>query len=343
MRTKFDQQLETLHVELIQMGAVCEEAISAATQALLKKDETLAAAAEAVDSPDFKSTYADVCNGGTGTAAAYAEALRRICASALPEGFPSSNDLLGIAYLSALRREAARGNRAPIPYVVTRMGAGYREDMLTDGAYPSATALRAIIRETACDPVTLEAILDGTMPEDALTVFLDGIQRGDAPLDGDRLIPFYHALYRLKTAEELEHLAEWGGGLGGHVCRHAGNTANGADFFKALRTKYYTDARLRRALLFGAAGVTDGDLRATPTYTTLLAANERGCAYLKEWRKANKDASDGFAIVTKPADAPKGRQRELTERADALFTLCYPTPMSAGALVTRSPFIATKK
>ena len=303
----------------------------------------LAAAAEAVDSPAFKSTYADVCNAGMGTAAAYAEALRWICASTLPEGFPSSNDLLGIAYLSALRREEARGNRAPIPYVVTRMGAGYLEDTLTDGAYPSATALRAIIREAACDPVTLETILDGTMPEEALTVFLDGIQRGDAPLDGDRLIPFYHALYRLKTAEELEHLAEWGGGLGGHVCRHAGNTANGADFFKALRTKYYTDARLRRALLFGAAGVTDGDLRATPTYTTLLAANERGCAYLKEWRKANKDASDDFAIVTKPADAPKGRQRELTERADALFTLCYPTPMSAGALVARSPFIATKK
>jgi len=49
MRTKFDQQLETLHVELIQMGAVCEEAISAATQALLEKDEALAAAAEAAE------------------------------------------------------------------------------------------------------------------------------------------------------------------------------------------------------------------------------------------------------------------------------------------------------
>ena len=46
MRTRFDQQLETLHVELIRMGALCEDAISAATQALLQKDETLAEAAE---------------------------------------------------------------------------------------------------------------------------------------------------------------------------------------------------------------------------------------------------------------------------------------------------------
>lgn len=28
MRNKFDKQLETLHVELIKMGALCEDAIS---------------------------------------------------------------------------------------------------------------------------------------------------------------------------------------------------------------------------------------------------------------------------------------------------------------------------
>ena len=46
MRNRFDQQLEQLHVELIQMGAACEDAISAAAEALLKGDEALAQAAE---------------------------------------------------------------------------------------------------------------------------------------------------------------------------------------------------------------------------------------------------------------------------------------------------------
>ena len=45
MRNKFDEQLEKLHVELIQMGALCEEAISAAAEALLKGDRDLAQAA----------------------------------------------------------------------------------------------------------------------------------------------------------------------------------------------------------------------------------------------------------------------------------------------------------
>ena len=47
MRNQFDQQLELLNVELIRMGALCEEAISAAAKALLDGDETLAEAAKA--------------------------------------------------------------------------------------------------------------------------------------------------------------------------------------------------------------------------------------------------------------------------------------------------------
>ena len=45
MRKKFDEQLQRLHVELIQMGAACEDGISAAAEALLKGDESLVPAA----------------------------------------------------------------------------------------------------------------------------------------------------------------------------------------------------------------------------------------------------------------------------------------------------------
>ena len=45
MRNKFDEQLERLHVELIQMGAACEDALSDAAEALLKGHATLVPAA----------------------------------------------------------------------------------------------------------------------------------------------------------------------------------------------------------------------------------------------------------------------------------------------------------
>lgn len=41
MRNRFDQQLNTMHVELIKMGALCETAISSATKALLESDDKL--------------------------------------------------------------------------------------------------------------------------------------------------------------------------------------------------------------------------------------------------------------------------------------------------------------
>ena len=123
--------------------------------------------------------------------------------------------------------------------------------------------------------------------------------------------------------------------MAGHICRHAKDRATPEAFFEALRTKQYTDARLRRALLFGAIGVTESDLRAMPAYTTLLAANSRGRAYLKERRKTHRE--DGsFAVVTKPADTPEGRQRELGELGDSLFTLCFPSPRPAGDMMKRS-------
>ena len=46
MRNRFGEQLERLHVEMIQMGALCEDAISAAAKALLKGDEDLARSAQ---------------------------------------------------------------------------------------------------------------------------------------------------------------------------------------------------------------------------------------------------------------------------------------------------------
>ncbi len=42
MRTKFDEMLNALNIELIKMGALCEEAITCAIKALLDKDDEMA-------------------------------------------------------------------------------------------------------------------------------------------------------------------------------------------------------------------------------------------------------------------------------------------------------------
>ena len=49
MRSKFDEQLELLNIEMIEMGALCENAIASAAKALLEKDMALSDNAIAID------------------------------------------------------------------------------------------------------------------------------------------------------------------------------------------------------------------------------------------------------------------------------------------------------
>lgn len=298
----------------------------------------LTAAAKAASSPPLPETYATLCHSGMGTTAAYREALRTHMSMEIPDDFPSSNDLLGIAYLRALehlRNESEGASTVPTPRVVLRRGAAYREATLTADSYPSATALRGLIHAAAEDPVALASILDGTMPAPCLDILLRAVETDGAPCREDALLSAAQVLFRLSSPDHLAGFAELGGGLAAHLVSSALESATASDFFATARTKQYTDARLRRGMLFALAGVTAEDLSATPEYTVLLGATPRGRAYLAERRKA----ATALPIVTKPADAPLGRQRELSERADALFTLCMSTPRPAGTLFRRSPVI----
>ncbi len=289
-------------------------------------------AAALVRSPDFVEAYAAACREGKGTAGAFAQTLQALAkASALdlPDGFPSSNDLLGIAYLSAISN---LGSREMIPHTIKRKGQDYRDEILTDADYPSATALRRLIDEAACDPVSLSAMLEGTMPPDALDVLLNEIREKRAPVDMAPLCAFYHAHFRLAEGNLARDVtAEMGGGLREHLHKCARTAPTPEAFMTAIETKQYTRARLRRSLLFAVTGVTGADLASSPVYTRVLSANRQGRAFLSHAKKAREDKT--VEIITKPAHAPACRQRVLDERLDAIYTLCLPEPKEAGWLM----------
>lgn len=331
--------LSRLGVQVLAFGSECGDA------------GALAVAAELIERPDFQTAYTTFCREGMGSTAAYMKALRQVSEAndapggdhafgptmekAFPDGCPSANDLLGINYLSAIR---VLGSSLR-PLVIRREGSGYRDDRIIDGAYPSATALRAVIREAACDPEALAAILEGTMPPESLRLLIEAIRREECPVDDQRLPTLCHAMLRLSDVSQWDGIAEMNGGVAGHMIHAARSSATPSAFMEAIRTKQYTDARLRRAMLFALTGVTVDDLRARPAYTILLAASRRGCDFLRDYRRATKDAADALPVITKPADAPDGRQRRLAERADALFTLTLPSPKPAGEMLRRTPWV----
>ena len=74
--------------------------------------------------------------------------------------------------------------------------------------------------------------------------------------------------------------------------------------------------------------------KSLPEYTTFLAANDVGRAFLSESRK-----SRSFNIVTKPADAPDSVQARLTEAADELYALAMQNGAPIDFFVKQKPRI----
>ncbi len=134
-----------------------------------------------------------------------------------------------------------------------------------------------------------------------------------------------HGYCRL-FAEHDAVYAEGGGGLWDRILSAAMTARDADEFFTRAATKKYTDARIRRAILFAMLRVTREMLTAPPPFTVLLGANERGRAYLSALRKKGT-----FPILTKPAHAPDEIAPQYTTHtaADRLYTMCM-TPWESG-------------
>ena len=155
------------------------------------------------------------------------------------------------------------------------------------------------------------------MPEASVKMIKKAIAEGDitdTALIG-RLILGY---YRLASPENLSILAELDGGVANRIFKTAMAAGSYEEFFELLKTKRYTDAKLRRALLFGMCGVTPRLIESYPEYVTLLGANDRGRELLRRLNKEKKCVP----IVTKPADAPReSEQYRVGAALDSVFTL----------------------
>ena len=263
-----------------------------------------------------------------GTADGYFTALGKAYEDAYGESFcPASNDILGIEYCKAI----LAGGYAVKPFAVKRQGDSFRADAVTDGKFASATALRRLIREEGIDAIT------PYVPEDTARLLGKAISRGDAPVDITRIESAVLSFFRLADPERLSALAELGGGLGNRICEAARDAVSLSELLARVATKKYTDARIRRAILFAMTGVTSDDLRVPVGYATVLAANARGCELLSRLRKEAR----GIPVITKPADGKTvhPRQYALSLASDSLFTLAQPTARPAGEYIRKNPVI----
>lgn len=285
--------------------------------------DLLARAADAADRGDFREEYARLCSEGEGSAKAYFDLLARSSGVEF-----SSNDLLGIEYIRAVRRN---GNKLSVR-TVKRQGTEYRGEDIAKGELPSATALRA-----AWAKKDLASSAE-YMPAEVFAVMKKAAERGELT-DISMLDSAAVSFFRLHEGAELEHFAENGGGLANRICGAARESVSYDELVDRVRTKRYTDARIRRAMLFAMTAVKEELLHSPVGYTVLLGASMAGRELLAELRKKHR-----LPIITKAADAPRNSGQYIaTEKLDSLFTLARRSRAEAFAMMKKGAYLGVNE
>lgn len=277
--------------------------------------EVLSALADKAPDGDYRENVAQK----TGDAVAYFEAL----GEAVP-----SNDILALEYLRAIKREAP----FVTPLAVCREGATYRETVLKNGEFPSATALRQALARGES--------VSAYIPEVAREFFESAISRYGIA-DTARLGTAILAHLRTNGAQNsaFDEIADCGGGLARRLQRAAWQARDYGELCQEAATKRYTAGRIRRALLYLLAGVKKEDLVAHPVYLRLLAANDTGRAFLAKTAKTRT-----VHVVTKQADivalgVVAARQHALERVVNGLFALCFDGTVTPHMLETEKPYL----
>lgn len=249
----------------------------------------------------------------------------------------SSNDVLGIEYIRTIRTHGY----AITPALMKRLGDGYRETSLGLSEYASATAIRNAIFSDNWDEAA------AYLPTAMQTILARERRNGNAPASLaclERAILFF---WRMAAPASLSSLAELGGGLAKRLVSAAGKARTLDELYALAATKKYTNAHIRRAVLYGMIGVRWADLEVAPAYTNLLATNDKGREILASLRRGEQ----AVPVLTKPSDIDAlcdkylvradtlRRAHLLAARADALYALALPNAEESGRWLSAKPFL----
>lgn len=272
---------------------------------------------------DFEERYRQLCRAGKGSAAAYFEAYRAVTGVPLSD---SPNDILAVNYVKELLR---LGRQADI-FPVRRNGDGYNETSIGASGYPSARALRALMREGGVDA------LRGYVPDATLEALEEARNNG---LCMSRIENIEHDILTFLRVSDPDSvkLPDADSSLSDRIFAVAREVCGYDELIRRASASNYTAARVRRTVLGLMLGVTVDDWRREAAYVQLLAANSCGRTYLASRRRAG-----GLPVITKPADAVGvcGGERHwtLAQRSEALWCMTLPTPCPAAALTKMHPW-----
>jgi predicted nucleotidyltransferase len=218
----------------------------------------------------------------------YAVARSQVYEQLYQETLPStSNDILALEYLSSISRH----HLDICPMILTRTS-----------PY-SATAARHALYHT--DKDTLKFYLPENFVDQASTMNVTGFFSLDPVL-----IPYL----LLSDPDELTKYADMTYDLASSLINHAFYVQNSEQLLQKSASKSYTNARIRRALLFSLFRVTVDQLHRLPKTVNFLGANQRGREFLR-----SSSENSLLSIVSRRPDSSVSESFDFVRKADLVY------------------------
>ena len=214
-----------------------------------------------------------------------------------------SNDILGIEYIRAIKKQRAR----IIPLTHKREGGGYLSDDC-DVRYPSASAIRKLLSDRDLERIS------SCMPAEAFTALASSLSDFDA--EGRKKTLFDMLMPKLiyTPSDRLSELAFLSGGLAQRIKKAAEHAVDLDDFYRLAATKVYTNGRIRRASLCALCEIEADAIKTPPEYLSLLGVSARGREYISSLKSE-------IEICTTMRQKKKYASFEYEKRFDGLYSL----------------------
>jgi predicted nucleotidyltransferase len=265
--------------------------------------ELLKEAAGAVHYAQTTDEFFVAMKRGKSYPAALQEAVSEFYTDDVVDVLTSPNNTLAVEYLKALNESGS----SITPFTVKRIGAEHDQVGHDDLGVPCASQIRKIMLEQGGDFACIE-----------------------------RLETAILAKLRMMSEKEIKRAPNVHGGLENRIFKAARAARSLNELYFLSKTKRYTMARIRRAVLCCFLGITQGDVKLSPQYVRILGMNSRGKEILGRDCALPMDTS--LAALAKKSDDCR-RQAMLEDRCTNIYGLAFEKNRLCGKEFTTKPIL----
>ena len=260
--------------------------------------EILKKCVEVITSNEFLPVLEKRLDEGISYPDARQKALADLCGESFAKIISSPNDILGVEYVKAIKTLNSEMTFSPLQ----RKGVSH-DSAAVNGQFSSASAIRKLLLSGEC--------FKDYVPENVVGIIDEDVKNGKAPADFLNLEKAILYKLRTMTEDDFRQLPDVSEGIEYRIVQAVKTTASLNGLLEKIKTKRYTNSRLRRIILCAFLGIKKDDVALPVPYVRVLGFNEKGAKLLK---CAKEKAT--LPIVTKSSDFKK-----LSDEANRVFCL----------------------